>query len=183
MITSYGYSTLCLKEGPNQPGPIFSTLYIYFVQFFLLINYSLQDPNYICPDFLFSRLTFATHICDSRFATPLTTHIRDSHFTTPLATHIRDSHSQLHQRLPLATCVRDSTRDSRSRLRIAPPTATCYFLSRLPLCDSTTDRRTVLTPQHHLPSIQTLTLLKIFGTFYLAWPLPLATTHHHVHHP
>ena len=43
--------------------------------------------------------------------------------------------------------------------------------------------RTVLTPQRHLPSVPTLTLKNNFGTFSLAWPLPLATTHHHVHHP
>ena len=49
--------------------------------------------------------------------------------------------------------------------------------------DSTTDGQTVLTPQRHLPSIPTLTLVKKFGTFSLAWPPPLATTHHHVHHP
>ena len=33
-IISYGYGTLHLKEGPNQLGPIFSTLYITFVQIF-----------------------------------------------------------------------------------------------------------------------------------------------------
>ena len=37
----------------------------------------------------------------------------------------------------------------------------------------------MLTPQRHLPSIPT----KKFGTYSLAWPPPLATTHHHVHHP
>ena len=37
-ITSYNYGTLCLKEGPNQLGPIFSTRFIYFVHFLLLIN-------------------------------------------------------------------------------------------------------------------------------------------------
>ena len=77
------------------------------------------------------------------FATPIS--------RPPFATHFRDSF--------LGTHVCDHTRDSRSRLPIAPPTATRYFLSQLPSCDSTTDRRTVLTPQHHLPSVPTLTLL------------------------
>ena len=116
------------KEGPNQLGPIFPTLYIYFVQFFYLIKYSLRDPHYICPRFFI----FATPFCDS--------HSRP-HYATPLVTPIRDS---------------------RSRLPIAPPTATHYFLSQLPSCDSTTDRRTVSTPQRHLPSVPTLTLLKTF---------------------
>ena len=101
VITSYGYGMLRLKEGPNQPGPIFSTLYIYFVQFF----YQLITPFGIAftyaPKFFYfrdpiSRLTFATHIRDSCFATPLATHIRDSRFTTPLATHFRDSRLRLH---------------------------------------------------------------------------------------
>ena len=99
MITSYGYGTLCLKEGPNQPGPIFSTLFIYFVQFFSLINYSLRDPLYIRPRiFLFSR----------------------PHFATPLATPIRNSSSRLHSQLPFATHVRDSC----SRLTFATPECT-----------------------------------------------------------
>ena len=78
---------LHLKEGPNQPGPIFSTLYIYFIQFFLLIYYSLRDPNYIRPRiFLFLRPHFATHIHDPISRLTFTTHIRNSHFTT----HIRN---------------------------------------------------------------------------------------------
>ena len=81
------------------------------------------------------------------------------------------------------THAHDHTHDSRSRLPITPPTTTRYFLSRLPSYDSTTDGRTVLTPQRHLPSVPTLTLLKNFGTYSLAWPPPLATTHHHVHPP
>ena len=110
---------------------------------------------------------------------------RDPRFATPLATHIRDSHLRLYSRLTLMTRVHNSTQDSRSRLPIVPPTATRYFLSQLLLCDPTTDGRTVLTPQHHLPSVPTLTLTKnnIFGTFSLTWPLPLATTYHHVHYP
>ena len=57
------------------------------------------------------------------------------------------------------TRVRDSTRDSRSRLPITPPSVTRYSLSRLPLCDFPCEGQTVLTPQRHLPSIPTLTLL------------------------
>ena len=70
------------------------------------------------------------------------------------------------------TRVRDHTRDSRSRLPIALPTATRYFLSRLPSCDSTTDGRTVITPQRHLPSVPTLTLIKktIFWNLLPGWP-------------
>ena len=111
-------------------------------------------------------------------------------FATPpsrltFATHFRDSRSRPHSRLHFTTRVRDHTRDSRSRLPIALPTATRYFLSRLPSCDSTTDRRTVLTPQRHLPSVPTLTLIKkqFFGTYSLACPPPLAPTHLHVHTP
>ena len=83
---------LRLKEGPNQPGPIFSTLYITFVQFFSLINYSLQDPHYICPQiFLFLRPHFATPLMTHIRNSPFATHIRNSRFATPLATHVCDS--------------------------------------------------------------------------------------------
>ena len=34
-ITGYGYGMLHLKKGPNHPGLIFSTLQIYFIQFFV----------------------------------------------------------------------------------------------------------------------------------------------------
>ena len=51
-----------------------------------------------------------------------------------------------------------------------PPTVTCYFLSRLPSCDSTTDRQTVSTPQRLLHSFSTR-------------PLTLATTHNRSHCP
>ena len=104
---------LRLKEGPNQLGPIFSTLHITFVQFFSLINYSLQDPITYAPDFFTTPLAtpLATHI--SRLHSPLTfaTHISRLTF----ATHI----SRLHSRLTFATHVCDS------RLRL---------LSRLPHC-------------------------------------------------
>ena len=60
---------LRLKEGPNQLRPIFSTLFIYFVQFFSLITYSLWDPITYAPEFIFSQ---------PHFATPLATPIRDS---------------------------------------------------------------------------------------------------------
>ena len=92
---------------------------------------------------------------------------RDSHsqltFATTLATPLHDSRSRPHSRLHFTTRVRDHTRNSRSRLPIALPTATPYFLSRLLLCDSTTDGRTVLTPQRHLPSVPTLTLKKFWN--------------------
>ena len=163
------------KEGPNQWG-LYSLQYIsYFCTIFLLINYSLRDPHYIRPEFFYFR--------DSH----LRPTFRDPHF----ATHVSrptcristcDSHSRLYSRLPFTTRFCDSTRDSRSRLLIAPQTETLYFLSQLLLCDPTTDGWTVLTPQHHLPSIPTPTLTKKFGTFSLAWPLPLSTTYHHVHY-
>ena len=135
---------LRLKEGPNQPGPIFPTLFIYFVQFFSLIKYSLRDPNYIRP--------------------------RNFYFRDPF----RDSHSRPHFATPLATHVRDSRLHPQPRLAVSATS---------PSCDSTTDGWTVLTPQRHLPSVPTLTLIKNFGTFSLAWPPTLATAHHHVHHP
>ena len=154
-ITSYGYGTLRLKEGPNQPGHIFSTLFIYFIPFFSLINYSLRDPITYAPEF---------------FATPFHDSTRDSHsrpmFTTPLATPIRDSRSRLHSRLPFATHVRDSTRDSRSRLpfhdsnRNSHSRLTVFMTS--PSSDSTTDGWTVSTPQRCLPSVPTLTLTNFF---------------------
>ena len=103
-ITSFGYGTLPLKKGPNHPGPIFSTLFIFSYTFLLLNNYSFRDPNYIRPVLLFSRPHFATPIRDSNFAT----HIRDSNFATP----IRDPHSRPTFATPLATHIRDSTRDS-----------------------------------------------------------------------
>ena len=103
------------------------------------------------PDFLFSRPPFTTPIRDLISRPPFATLIRDPISRPPFATHFRDSF--------LTTRIRNHTCDSRSRLPIAPPTATCYFLSRLPSCDSTTDRRTVLTPQRHLPSVPTLSLL------------------------
>ena len=158
---------LCSKERSNQLRPIFSTIYIFFRTIFLLINYSLRDPNYIRPRiFLLLRLPFATSF-------------RDTHLRPHFATHIHDSHS----RLTFATPISDSRSRIHSRLPIAPPTATRSFLLRLPSWDSPTDGRTVLTPQHHFPSVPTLTLIKIFGTFSLSWPLPIATTHHHAHHP
>ena len=46
-----------------------------------------------------------------------------------------------------------------------------------PSCNSTTDGRTVSTPQHHLPSIPALNPNKKFkGIFSTAWPRPLVTT-------
>ena len=89
-------------------------------------------------------------------------------------------HSRLPSRLQLVTHVRDSIRDYHLRLTFATPLMT-------PIRDSrsrnyTAEGRTVLTPQRHLPSVPTLTQ-KNFGTYSQAWPPPLATTHHHVHHP
>ena len=132
-ITSYGYGTLRLKEGPNQLGHIFSTLSIYFIQFFSLIYYSLRDPITYAPEFFI--------------------------FTTPLC----DPILRLHLRLPFATPICDSTRDSHLRLPFATllvtPICDSLFFVTSPSCNSTTDGRTVSTPQRHLPSIPTLTLI------------------------
>ena len=149
---------------------------------------------------------FATHFCDSHlrphFATPIrdphsrptfATPFRDSHSRPTFATPIRDSFSRLTFTTTLATPLHDSRLRPHSRLSFATPDRApnrdLLFLLRLPSCDSTTDGRAVLTPQRHLPSIPTLTLLQkkekkqYFGIYSLAWPPPLATTHHHVHHP
>ena len=40
-----------------------------------------------------------------------------------------------------------------------------------------------ITPQHHIPSFPTLTLINNFELSLLPSPLPLATTPHHVHCP
>ena len=76
--------------------------------------------------------------------------------------------------LPLATPLRDSC--------LRPPFAAHCFMTT-PSCDPNTDGWTVSTPQHHLPSVPTLTLIKNFGTFSTAWHPPQATAHHQVHHP
>ena len=92
---------LRLKKGPNQPVPILYIIYL-FRTIFYLINYSLQDTNYIRPrNFLFLRPHFATPTRDLTFATHIREphsrpHIRDSHFTTPIATPFRDSRLRLH---------------------------------------------------------------------------------------
>ena len=108
----------------------------------------------ICPNFANPYLTQFSSIsggnCIRHSRPHFATHIPD-HVSRPM---FHDSRS----RLPFATPISDS----RPRLPIAPPTATHYFLSRLPSCDSTTDGRTVLTPQRHLPSVPTLTLTKKF---------------------
>ena len=89
---------------------------------------------------------FTTHIHDPRFATHVSRlHFRDSRPRLTLATHISDSRSRLHSRLTFATPDR-------------APNCNLLFLSQLPSCDSTTDRRSVLAPQRHLTSLPTLTL-------------------------
>ena len=85
------------------------------------------------------------------------------------ATHLRDPFL----RLPLMTPIRDSC--------LQPPFATHCFMTT-PSCDPITDGQTVSTPQRHLPSIPTLTLIIFFGTFPTTWPPPLATGHHHIHY-
>ena len=190
-------------EERTQPTGAYISYTTYFRTIFLFKNLLPSGPSLHTPRFFISRPTFATpfpdphsrphfatHIRDpiSRltFATHFATHIRDPLSRLTFATHFRDSRSRLHSRLHFTTRVRDHTRNSRSRLPIALPTATRHFLSQLPSCDSTTEGRTVLTPQRHLRSVPTLTLILkklFFGTYSLACPPPLAPTHHHVHTP
>ena len=117
-----------MLEGRTQPtrAYILYTTYL-FRTIFYLINYSLRDPHYICPQiFLFSRPHFATTIRDpiSRLHSRLTfaTHVHDSRsrlmFVTPLATHIRNSHS----RLTFATPDRTPSRDSLFISQLPPLT-------------------------------------------------------------
>ena len=115
---------------------------------------SLRDPITYAPEFF----TFVTPIRDLILRPTFTTSFRDPHSRPHFATPIHDSHL----RLPFATHFRDSRLQLHSRLPIASPTATRYFLSRLPSCDSPTDGWTVLPPQHHLPSVPTLTLIRSF---------------------
>ena len=146
------------RKDPTYWG-LYFLHYIFFVLFFYLYNYSLRDPPLHMPRFFIfatpfrdshSRPTFATPFRDSHSRPTFATHIRDSFlrltFATTLATPLHDSRSRPHSRLSFATPDRAPNRDS-------------LFLSRLPSCDSTTDGRTVLTPQRHLPSVPTLTLL------------------------
>ena len=102
--------------------------------------------------------TFATPIHDLISRLPFTTSFHDPHSRPRFTTHFRDSRS----RLVFATPISDSCSRLHLRLPTAPPTATRYFLSQLSLCDSPTDGRTVLTPQRHLPSVPTLTLINKF---------------------
>ena len=96
------------------------------------------------------------------------TPFRDSHsrphFTIPIHDLISrptfvSSFRESLSRLTFATHFHDTICDLRLRLPIVSPTANRYFLSRLPLCDSPTDGRTVLSPQCHLPSVPTLTII------------------------
>ena len=108
----------------------------------------------------------------------MATPFRDSHSRPHFATHIRDSIS----RLPFATPFRDSRSRPHSRLLFATPdrapTRDSLLLSRLPSCDSPTDGRTVLTPQRHLPSVPTLTLIKKNNFWNLLPGLPSTTSSH-----
>ena len=108
----------------------------------------------------------------------IATPFRDPISRLPFATHFRDSRSRPHSRLAFATTLATRVRDSRSRSQ--PRLAIFVMTSVVRL-----HHWTVLTPQRHLPSVPTLTLLKYknFGTYSLAWPPPLPTTHHHVHPP
>ena len=132
------------RKDPTNWG-LYSLQYIYYFRtIFFLINYSLRDPHYICPEFFI----FTTPICDPRFAThisrlPFATHIsrptfgdshsrpmfRDPRFATLLATHIRDSHSRLAFATLLATHIHDSRLRLHSRLTFATP-------DLAPNCDS-----------------------------------------------
>ena len=173
-----------MLEGRTQPtgAYILYTIYL-FGTLFLLINDSLWDPHYIRPRIFY----FHDPILRLQFATPFRDSTRDSHSQLPFCDSTHDSHSLLKFSTPLATPIRDSHSQLHSPLTFATPdrapSRNSLFFRDFPSCDSTTDGRTVLRPQRHLPSITTLTLIIIFGTFSLAWPPPLATAHHHIHHP
>ena len=66
----------------------------------------------------------------------------------------------LFSRLLFVTPFHDSTRDSHSRLTFATPICNSLFFMTTPSCDPTPDGRTVSTPQHHLPIVPALTLIK-----------------------
>ena len=145
MITSYGYGTLCLKEGPKQLGPIFSTLFIYFIQFFHLLNTPFRIPITYAHEFFI----FATPFRDRHRNPILRLHSR-LHSRLTFVTQVHDSTHDSHSRLTFATPLATHIRDSRSRLTFMTPdrTPSCnsLFFCDFPLCDSTTDRWTVLTP-------------------------------------
>ena len=126
----------------------------------------LHIPHFLRPPLRdsLSQLIFTTHFRDSSSRLIFTTHFCDSSSRLTFTTQVRDSH-------------------------LRPPFMTHCFATNLS-CDSTIDRWAVSTTQHHLPRIPTLTLPKtkktkkfILGTLSTAWPHPLVTTHHHVHHP
>ena len=97
--------------------------------------------------------------------------LRDTHYICPIF-YIHDSSLWPHFMTP--------THNSISRLTFMTPIRT-QFLTTTTSCNPKTDGWTVSTPQRHLPSVPTLPLI-CFGTFSPAWPPPLATAHHHVHH-
>ena len=92
------------------------------------------------------------------FMTP----VCDSSSGLIFATHFCDSRS----RLAFVTPFHDSN--------LRPPFATHCFATNLS-CDSTTERRTVFTPQRHLPRIQTLTLIKTNNSILRNHPHCLAS--------
>ena len=125
----HGYGMLCLKKGPNQPGPIFSTLYIFSYTFLILIFTPFRIPITYAPDFLYfcdpiSRLPFATHIRNPSFVTPIRDpHLRPKLFRLTFATPIHDPHSR--------PTFRDPTRDSHLRLTFATPFSQLTFATPL----------------------------------------------------
>ena len=149
-----------LEERTQPTGDYISYTTYFFVLFFYLNNYSLWDPHLHTPRFFYFR--------DSHLQPHFATHIHDPlsrlTFATTLATPLHDSRSRPHSRLSFATPDRAPNHDS-------------LFLSRLPLCDPTTDGRTVLTPQRHLPSVPTLTLKKLKIKIFLE-PTPWLALHH-----
>ena len=145
-----------LEERTQPTRAYISYTTYFFVLFFDLNNYSFRDPHLHKPRLFYfhdphSRPHFATHnripISRLTFATPL-----------------HDSRSRPHSRLSFATPDRAPNRDS-------------LFLLQPPSCDPNTDGRTVLTPQHHLPSVPTLILIKNY--FWNLLPgLPSTTSSH-----
>ena len=116
------YTTIEERTQPTRASLSCTTYF--FIQFFILINHSLRDPIYICPQFFpfhdpISRLPFAAHIRDPILQLIFATHIHDSHFMTPIVTpfsrHVRDYTSDSPLRHASATTLATPVHDSRSR--------------------------------------------------------------------
>ena len=109
-------------------------------------------------------LIFSTlHIYFIHYFLLISYSLRDIYYICPRFFYFHNSYSQL----LFATHFRDSI----LKLPFVTPFATHCFATNLS-CDSTTDGRTVSTPQHHLPIIPTLTLKTFLGTILYSLASP-----------